>query len=309
MKLQVSTRRSLTADIEEFTLTLPDGSSLPEAEPGANVTITTPSGANRRYSVVHPGKDLSAYTVAIKLEPNSRGGSESMHNQATVGSLLDVSLPENEFPLGNNPQVLLIAGGIGITPIYSMAQELSNKGRQFRAIYCAREASQAAYLDEMKQLCGEKLTVHFSHGNPSERFDFWDLLATPTAEHIYCCGPEAIMEEIMAVTGHWPDGRIHLEKFKPIEVVRDDDKPFTVVLAKSGKSIKIPADRTILEAMRDQNLPVSSSCENGTCGTCKCGYTDGEVDHRDLVLMDEEKGDSIMLCVSRAKGDHLVLDL
>jgi len=110
-------------------------------------------------------------------------------------------------------------------------------------------------------------------------------------------------------TGHWPDGRVHFEEFMPIEIIRDNDTEFTIELAKSGETITVPADRTILEALRANGHDFSSSCETGTCGTCKCTYTEGEVDHRDLALMDDEKSDTIMLCVSRAKGDHLVLDI
>ncbi|MBR7890303.1 MULTISPECIES: PDR/VanB family oxidoreductase [Marinomonas] len=309
MKMIVTARRALTSDIEEFTLTSTDGQDLHRAEPGAHITITTPSGAHRRFSLVHPGDNLSSYTVAIKLEPKSRGGSESMHKDATIGTILDVEKPENEFPLGYSHAALLIAGGIGITPIYSMAQALKEEGRKFRVVYCSREEEQTAYLDELKELCGSDLTLHFSQGNPGGRLDFWDLLMTPTVEHIYCCGPEAIMEEVLAVTGHWPDGRVHLEKFMPVEVIRENDRGFTVTLTNSGKEFEVPADKTILEAMRDNDFVFTSSCENGTCGTCKCRYTEGEVDHRDLVLMNDEKDSQIMVCVSRAKGDHLVLDL
>ena len=309
MQLKVTARRSLTPEIEEFTLSALESQVLPAAEPGAHITITTPSGAHRRYSLVYPGNDLTSYTVAIKLEPNSRGGSESMHHQATIGTVLDVEEPENEFPLGSNHPVLLIAGGIGVTPIYSMAQRLEVEGRNFRVVYCTREASLAAYADELKALCGERLTLHHDHGDLSQIFDFWDLLMTPTSEHIYCCGPTPLMEEIKGVTGHWPDGRVHFEEFKPVEVIRADDQAFTVELAKSGEEILVPSDRTILEALRDSGHQVASSCENGTCGTCKCGYSGGEVEHRDLVLMNDEKGSQIMLCVSRAKGERLVLDL
>jgi len=117
------------------------------------------------------------------------------------------------------------------------------------------------------------------------------------------------MEEVKAVSGHWPDGRIHFEDFKPIEVVRQDDTPFVVDLNRSGRSITVPANRSVLEAIRDAGMVLASSCESGTCGTCKSVYLEGEVDHRDMVLMDEEKADHIMICVSRARGERLVLDL
>ena len=126
---------------------------------------------------------------------------------------------------------------------------------------------------------------------------------------IYCCGPTSLMEEVKGGTGHWPDGRVHFEEFMPVEIIKDSDTEFTIELEKSGETITVPADHTILEALRANGHDFSSSCETGTCGTCKCKYTGGEVDHRDLALMDDEKSDTIMLCVSRAKGDHLVLDI
>lgn len=304
MKLTVTARRPLTSEIEEFTLSPIEGEELPTAGPGDHVTIETPSGANRRYSLVHPGKSPKSYVVSIKREPESRGGSESMHKLATVGTTLQVDEPENEFLLGSDHPVLLIAGGIGITPIYSMAQQLAEEKRDFRVVYCTRELSKTAYADEMRELCGERLTL--DHSND---FDFWDLLEKPTSEHIYCCGPSPLMEEIKAVSGHWSEGRVHFEDFKPVDVVRDNDKPFTVVLAKTGTEIEVPRDLTILEALRDKGHKVSSSCESGTCGTCKCSYLEGEVEHRDQALMDDEKGEKIMICVSRAIGDRLVLDL
>lgn len=309
MKLQVTARHALTPAIEEFTLSPVDSEILPTAEPGSHITITTPSGARRRYSLVHPGENMTAYTIAIKLDSNSRGGSESMHEQATIGTILEVGIPENDFLLKKHHSTLLIAGGIGITPIYSMAQQLKAEGKNFRVVYCAREPNQTAYADKLKTLCGDSLTLHYSHNNPPQAFDFWELLMTPTAEHIYCCGPAPLMEEVKGVTGHWPEGCVHFEEFKPVEVIRTNDVAFTIELSQTGKTIEIPANRTILETLRETGHVVASSCESGTCGTCKCRYIEGEVDHRDLALSDEEKGSHIMLCVSRAKGDHLVLDI
>lgn len=309
MQLTVTARRALTADVEEFTLAMADGSVLPAVDAGAHISIETPSGAKRRYSIVHPGQDLRAYTIAIKREAQSRGGSASMHDDAQVGQVLNVDAPDNEFPLGRQGPVLLIAGGIGVTPIYAMAQTLAAEQRPFRVIYCTREAELTPYAQEMQVCCGERFSLHHDHGDPDQVFDFWDLLMTPTAEHIYCCGPSPLMEEVKGVTGHWPEGRVHFEEFKPVDVVRADDHAFTITLARSQTQIEVAADQTILEALRAHGRPAPSSCESGTCGTCKCRYTEGEVDHRDLALMDEEKASHLMLCVSRAKGQHLVLDL
>ncbi|WP_417587325.1 PDR/VanB family oxidoreductase [Pararhodobacter oceanensis] len=309
MKLDVLQRRALTPQIMEFTLAAADRRALPAAEAGAHITLQTPSGAMRRYSLVHPAKAPEAYVVAVKREPQSRGGSASMHDAAQVGQVLDCAPPENAFALGAEHPALLIAGGIGITPIYAMAQQLAAEGRAFRLVYCARDAQYAAYAAELQALCGARLTLHCDAGDPENAFDFWDICAEPTAEHIYCCGPAPLMEEVRAVTGHWPEGRVHFEDFKPVEVVRADDRPFMVTLQRSGQEILVPADRSILEALRDAGHPTVSSCESGTCGTCKCGLLAGTVDHRDRVLMEDQKQDHIMICVSRAAAGHLVVDL
>ena len=309
MKLRVVARQALTSEIEEFILADPAGKTLPAADAGSHITIETPAGAMRRYSLVHPGNQLSTYTLAIKREPQSRGGSTSMHDSALVGADLQVQAPSSDFVLGAKHGALLIAGGIGVTPIYAMAQSLVQQGRAVRVVYCAREESMAAYAEALRELCGDQLTLHLDHGDADQAFDFWDLLMEPTAEHIYCCGPAPLMEEVKGVTGHWPEGRVHFEEFKPVEVVRPDDHAFHIELKHSNQTITVPSDKTILEALRDHGVRVVSSCESGTCGTCKCAYSSGEVDHRDLVLMADEKASHMMPCVSRAKGERLVLDI
>lgn len=309
IRMTVESRRLLTPSIMEFTLVAADGGALPAYEPGAHVTVRTPSGAMRRYSLVGPGEDPHAYVIAVKREPDSRGGSQSMHDEAVEGTELAVEPPENEFALKDAPKYLLIAGGIGVTPIHAMARHLDEQGKPFSIIYCTRSAEETAYLDEMRAAYGSRLLVHHDGGDPAKVYDFWDHFAEPQAMHVYCCGPKPLMEEIKAISGHWPEGRVNFEDFKPVEVVRADDTAFEVELAKSGRTLTVPADRSILEALRDAGFPTVSSCESGTCGTCKTRLLSGEADHRDMVLMDEEKDDTIMICVSRSKGGRLVLDL
>lgn len=307
--MRVAKRRELTPSIAEFTLVPIDGEMLPSFNPGAHITVETPSGAMRRYSLVNDGSDPKEYVVAIKREPESRGGSSSMHEQATVGAELKIEVPENDFPLTDVKKYLLIAGGIGITPIYSMARYLDKKGKMLRIIYVSRSAEESAYLDELMEDFDGRIIVHHDDGEPNAVYDFWDDLVTPRATHVFCCGPKPLMEEIKAVSGHWPEGRIHFEDFKPVDVVRQDDTAFDVELKKAGETITVPEDRSILEALRDAGFATSSSCESGTCGTCKTRLLAGEADHRDMVLMDEEKSDHIMICVSRTKSRRLVLDL
>jgi phthalate 4,5-dioxygenase reductase subunit len=306
--LRVSARRALTPFITEFVLEPIDGSALPDYGPGAHVTVKTPSGAMRRYSLVGGG-DPNTYTIAVKREAQSRGGSQSMHEDAEVGATVMVAPPENEFALGTAANYLLIAGGIGVTPIYSMAKSLAQQGKDFRIIYVSRTAEEAAYLAEMTEAFSDRMVVHHDNGDLEQIYDFWDHFETPQPTHVYCCGPKPLMEEIKAISGHWPEGRVHFEDFKPVEVIRANDEAFDVELAKSGKTIHVPADRSVLEALRDAGIKTVSSCESGTCGSCKTKLLDGDVDHRDMVLLDDEKADAIMVCVSRSKSGNLILDL
>ncbi|WP_367192155.1 2Fe-2S iron-sulfur cluster-binding protein [Amorphus sp. 3PC139-8] len=307
--MRVTARRNLTPHIVEFTLSPVEETALPSYGPGAHVTVETPSGAMRRYSLVAPGDSPSQYVIAVKREPDSRGGSQSMHDEAVEGTELEVEPPENDFPMGEAPKYLLIAGGIGVTPIYAMAQKLAGDGKEFDIIYCTRSAEETAYLDEMKEAFGDRLVVHHDAGDPDEVYDFWDHFEEPKNMHVYCCGPKVLMEEIEAISGHWPEGRVNFEDFKPVEVIRADDEAFDVELAKSNKTVTVPADRSILEAIRDSGVKTVSSCESGTCGTCKTRLIKGDVDHRDMVLMDEERDDYIMICVSRARSGSLILDI
>jgi phthalate 4,5-dioxygenase reductase subunit len=305
---KVVSRRKVAEAIEEFTIQALDDAPLSPFTPGAHITLRTPAGAMRRYSLVNDGTDPQTYVLAIKREAGSRGGSQSMHDCAPVGTVLAVGEPDNDFPLVPASRYVLIAGGIGITPIQAMARHLAAQGAPFDLIYCTRTADQAAYLDDVRALPG-KITIHHDEGQPGNFFDFWDWLETPSAAHVYCCGPAPLMDEIKALSGHWPEGRVHFEDFKPTDVVRPDDQPFRVTLVKTGQVIDVPADRTILESLREAGLPTVSSCESGTCGTCRCGLVEGDVDHRDMVLRDDQKADNIMICVSRARGGDLVLDL
>ncbi|NLS06940.1 oxidoreductase [Rhizobium sp. P32RR-XVIII] len=308
-EMKVVQRRELTPYITEFTLEPIDDRSLPSYEAGAHITVRTPSGAMRRYSLVRDGREPKQYVIAVKKEQQSRGGSSSMHDDAVVGSALPIEPPENSFPLKKASKYLLIAGGIGVTPIYAMAASLAAENKDFQIIYCTRSASDTAYLEELREAFGRRVHVHHDEGDPDKAYDFWDHFVEIKNMHVYCCGPKPLMDTIQSISGHWPEGRVNFEDFKPVDVVRADDTPFEVELAKSGKKVAVPADKSILEAVRESGVKTTSSCESGTCGSCKCRLVSGAVDHRDMVLMDEEKDAFIMICVSRAKTGGLVLDL
>ena len=309
IRLTIAGKRRLTSDIWEITLEPADGSALQAFEPGAHIGVETPSGAMRQYSLVNDGQAPTRYVIALKREPESRGGSRSMVEDTAIGGTLRADAPANSFPLAEAPDYLLIAGGIGIAPILAMANRLDEEGRPFRLIYCTRSAAESAYLEEMRARFGDRLTLHHDDGDPDAFYDFWDDFAESTDIRVYCCGPKPLMEEVRAVSGHWPEGRVQFEDFQPVEAVRPDDRPFEVVLQRSGRTVAVPADLPILEALRAAGIAAPSSCESGVCGTCKTRLIAGEADHRDMVLMPEERANRIMLCVSRAKSGALTLDL
>lgn len=310
MDLVIRGKRTLAEGICEFELVSADGSELPAFTAGGHLPIETPSGGMRQYSLSNDPSERDRYVIGVKLEPEGRGGSRSMIEDTAEGDPLSALPPANDFPLEEAPAYILIAGGIGITPILCMARVLTSWGKPFQLIYCTRSPDVTAYGDALSsgELAGE-IIVHHDGGDPDKVYDFWDLLETPTKAHVYCCGPKPLMEEVKGVTGHWPAAAIHFEDFKPVEMFRSADVAFDVTLAKMGRTVTVPVGSTILEALRTDGIKTPSSCESGTCGTCKTQYLSGNVDHRDLVLMPEEKADKIMLCVSRADEGGLVLDL
>lgn len=315
LRLQLVARRALTDAITEFSFA-PDSPDdpggqlavLPGFSPGAHITVETPSGAMRRYSLIGDPADRQHYVIAVKHEPKGRGGSASLHDQAMVGDTFKIEPPQNEFELLAAPAYLFIAGGIGITPILSMVRSLDRAGNDnYRLIYCTREPQQTAFLSELQAAnsLGE-ITIHHDQGDPEQVFDFWSLLEEPDKTHIYCCGPAPLMAEVGDMTGHWPMHAVHFETFSPVQPVRVDDRTFAVQMD-NDPPVMVAADQTILEALRANGLTVQSSCESGSCGTCKTRLLSGEVDHRDFCLSDEERKDHLMICVSRASNGDLVM--
>lgn len=311
LKLQIARKQSVTDDLCLFDLVSPDGVDLPPFTAGAHLAIRTPAGGMRHFSLSNDPIKRDAYQLGIKAERTGRGGSASMVDQTSEGDFLEVSAPKNDFPLVPGPEYLFVAGGIGITPIISMVRQVIRENTTpFRLFYCTRSAETTPFLSELSAPeLEDRVVIHHDDGDSDKAFDFWDVFETPSQAQVYCCGPAALMEEIRGVSGHWPQSAIHFEEFHSgIEAVKEDDRAFRVRNASTGETIEVPANRTILEALRDAGVQLRSSCESGTCGTCKTRLVAGDPDHRDLVLMAEEKSDHIMLCVSRAKSEELVLD-
>ncbi|MBL8382201.1 MAG: oxidoreductase [Burkholderiales bacterium] len=319
LRLQVVQRAQVARDIVEFTLVSPDGAALPAFEPGAHIGVLTPANLWRKYSLVNPPGVVDRYQIAVRREGNGRGGSLSMVDGLTVGALVEIEAPQNAFPLAAAAKrFLFFAGGIGITPILCMVRHLRQRAADgdanagFRLVYLTRSAEDTAYADELAAPdAGGQVTVHHDHGRPEDAYDLWPLLERPAAgTHVYCCGPRGLMDAVRDMTGHWPDTSIHFESFGTGDAALfAPNQPFTIRLARSGETIAVDADQSALEALRAHGVRVQSSCEAGSCGSCRTTYLSGNVEHRDLVLGEDEKADQIMVCVSRARGGVLELDL
>jgi phthalate 4,5-dioxygenase reductase component len=314
-ELEVVRKDTVADGIYRFELRRPQAaapSELPTFTAGAHLTVLVPAGMRRNYSLCSHPAERGFYQIAVKRDAAGRGGSVSMADDVHAGAHLRVSAPRNNFELHPRAtQFLFIAGGIGITPILSMMRHLLSQGNErFKLIYCTRDAASTAFSTELSspELAGH-VQLHHDHGDIDQAFDFWPVLETPKSIHVYCCGPRGLMDAVADMSGHWPSGAIHFESFGVDATVHAANTAFSVRLNKSGAHVPVAANQTILEALRACGHHVASSCESGTCGTCRTGLLSGEAEHRDMVLSDEEKASQIMVCVSRAKSAELVLDL
>ncbi len=312
MNLRVASRQEVAADIHMFELRSTDGGELPEFGAGAHLLIRVPNGEQRKYSLCNGPHERDRYIIAVKQENDGRGGSVDLIGSVKVGDELAVGEPRNDFALKGNPaSYLFIAGGIGITPIRSMVRHLmETRAKPFKLYYFTRTPEMTAFREEFSQAeFRGKVFMHHDDGDPGKAFDLWPILENPKGAQIYCCGPRALMESVRDMTGHWSPSAVHFEDFGASKARSEDNKAFAVRLARSGAVYTVPPGLSILEVLRAAKMKVPSSCESGTCGTCRTGLIGGDVEHRDLVLAEHERCTSIMICVSRARSGELELDL
>lgn len=312
MPLRIARADDVAQGIRSFELVQPDGTDLPAFTAGSHVKVQVPNGEVRKYSLCNAPTERHRYVITVKRESGGRGGSVSLVDQAREGDTLPTSVPENAFPLLSNAKsYLFIAGGIGITPILSMIRSFGElPPAPWKLYYFSRAPETAAFLDVLAapEIINH-VRIHHDHGDPARSFDLWPVLEKPNSAQIYCCGPRALMDSVRDMSGHWSPANVHFESFAEGGEVHADDQPFTVRLVRSGKRYQVPVGQTILNVLRDHGCDAPSSCESGTCGTCRTGLVSGQADHRDMVLMPEEMESQIMICVSRARSGELVLDL
>ena len=298
-------------DVVALTLVDPDGDTLPPWTPGAHVDLILGSDLVRQYSLCSSPSDSRTIRVGILKSPDSRGGSIFIHEKLTPGSTVRVRGPRNHFPLVGAPRYLFIAGGIGITPMLPMMAEASAAGADWRLVYGGRSRESMGFVDELAEY-GDRVTLvpQDEAGLP----DLDALLGTPQPDTlVYCCGPEPLLQAVEQRCATWPPGALHFERFaaKKIEGDGAEDRPFELLLARSGITVTVPADKTTLEVVQEAGISVLASCQEGICGTCEQIVVEGEVDHRDSILDDDEReaNETMMICVSRSRSESLTLDL
>jgi ferredoxin-NADP reductase len=302
--------RYVARDTHLFEFAPLHGGPLPAAEPGAHIDIHLANGIVRSYSLTTPDSEPRSYTVGVKRDARSRGGSKYVFDAMKVGQTLKISEPRNNFELVENAgHVVLIAGGIGITPIWSMTQRLASLGRSFELHYSCRSRADMAFLDELQGM--KRVHLHFDDESSGQFLDLGTIVAAaPKASHFYCCGPAPMLGAFESVTKGLPPEQVHVEYFTPREE-KSLAGGFVVQLARSGREFAIPPGKSILEVLRAAGLELSYSCEEGVCGACETPLISGIPDHRDSVLNATERSANkvIMICCSGCKGDKLVLDL
>lgn len=315
LHLMVTAKRRVADDVVALTLRSSTGGPLPPMTPGAHLDLHLPGGRIRQYSLCNGPSDESFYTLAVKREQISRGGSAAVHDTLRIGDRLSTSLPKNNFPLDViASRRLLVAGGIGITPLLSMARHLSEKAELFHLHYFCRSVDHVAFGQELTDELGQRITLHLGYSPDQTRDCIQKLLASPrSGTHVYTCGPAPIMELVAqaAAAASWPAQQLHFEYFKTVAPVEITGSPFELTLARSQQRVQVPADKSIVDVLRSLDIAIETNCEQGVCGTCLCTVIEGVPDHRDQYLSHAEKATNMQMlpCVSRALTAHLTLDL
>ena len=294
-------------------LSYPDGAELPRWQPGAHIDLILGDDLTRQYSLCGDPRDLTTWRIGVLLDPASRGGSRCVHEQLHVGSVVRVRGPRNHFTLVDSPKYLFIAGGIGITPIMTMVEAAALAGADWTLLYGGRTRPSMAFADELSERYPDRVTVW-----PQDEkglLDLASLLQQPGDDAVvYCCGPEALLAAVEQHCAHWPEGSLHVERFSAKAPTEEQAASaldrFEVVCQRSGITIEVARDDSILELVEAAGVPITTSCYEGVCGSCKAKVLEGVPEHLDSVLKapDKEAGDMI-LCVSRSRTPRLVLDL
>jgi ferredoxin-NADP reductase len=301
-------------DTKLYTFRRVDGGPLPAYKPGAHIDLHLPNGLLRQFSLVVPNSNPESYVVGVKRDAASRGGSRYIIDEMRVGDQIKISAPRNNFSLIENAEhVVLVAGGIGITPIWCMVQQLAALKRSFKLYYSCRSREDMAFLETLKTFAPDSVQLHFDEEADGKFIDLAAAIAAaPQGAHFYCCGPNPMLKAFEAAAASRPRGNVHVEYFTP----KDDAAAaptggFWVELARSGEEYFIPEGKKVLEVLFDAGVDVDYSCELGICGACETRVISGIPEHHDSVLSEEEQAtnEKVMICCCGSKTERLVLDM
>ena len=310
LSVRLTAIRYAARDTNIYELTNVAGAALPAYAPGAHIDLHLPNGIVRQYSLLEPEPRPETYTIAVKRDPASRGGSRCVHEELRVGQTLTISAPRNNFPLVENAShVILLAGGIGITPIWCMVQRLHKLGCSWELHYACRSRAEMAFLQSLNDM--GPVRFHFDDESEGRVLDVGGLVAAaPRDAHLYCCGPTPMLQAFEQATASWPRAQIHVEYFTPkAEAAKKGG--FVVELARSGQEFVIPEGESILQVLLAAGVDVDYSCELGICGACEQRVLAGTPEHHDAILSEEEQASNtkVMICCAGCKSERLVLDL
>jgi len=315
LNVRVARKHVEAVDICSFELVSVEGSALPAFAAGSHIDVGLSNGLTRQYSLCNDPTESHRYVIGVLKDPSSRGGSRAMHEQVREGDVLRISAPKNHFPLRDGARRhLLLAGGIGVTPLLCMAERLAAAGEDFALHYCTRSRTRAAFVDRIGSAAfASSVTFHFDD-EPARKLDLDALIGVPQAGvHLYVCGPRGFMDWVLgtARARGWPPEQLHFEYFGADVAKLESDGSFEVQFARSGRVVVVTKDQTVLEALTQAGVDVPFSCEQGVCGTCVTRVLAGEPEHRDMFLTPDEQAanDRFAPCCSRSKSARLVLDL
>ena len=310
LEVIVESVETIADGVRLVTLSSKEGDAIPRWEPGAHIDLLLDAHLERQYSLCGDHEDSKHWQVAVLRDSSSRGGSEWLHTRLHAGDVLRARQPRNNFPLVDAGSYIFIAGGIGITPLLPMIRQLERTGKSWRLLYVGRARASMAFADELAAY-GDRVTIAAKDQHGS--FNLNDLLGTPQADTaVYCCGPERLIAGVEAECASWPEDTLHVEHFRAKSGALDGDKDeFEIFLTKTGITIPVKADQSILDALDKVNIHVPRSCNEGTCGTCVVKVADGLPDHRDSFLMGRKRKEnkSICVCCSRSLTPVLALEL
>lgn len=315
-RVRVARKAPQAQDIVTLELVAQDGRVLPAFSAGSHIDVQLPGGITRQYSLCNDPKETHRYLIGVLNDPASRGGSRAVHEQVHEGDLLQISAPKNHFALAHDAShSLLLAGGIGVTPLLCMAERLAHTGAAFDMHYCTRSPERTAFRERIAASgFADRVQFHHDDGEDRQKFDMEAVLSAPVAgTHLYVCGPKGFMDAVLAKARGkgWPEKQLHYEFFTAEVSKSDSDGAFEVKLASSGRIVAVPKDQTVVQALAAAGVDVMVSCEQGVCGTCLTRVLEGIPDHKDSYLTPEEQAanDQFTPCCSRAKTPLLVLDL